>query len=334
MNEIKESDGNVAPTPASVPDADPEDRPDYSIVIPVFNSAALLPRLVEELNVELADRRFEVVFVNDGSSDDSWAVLQDLVSRHGHLTAIDLVRNYGQHSAMFCGFQHARGSYVITMDDDLQNPPSQVPLLIDRIEDGFDVVFGRFRRKQHGLVRLAGSKVVGWLNRRLFRKPPGLVLSNFRIVRREIVDAVCETRTAFPYIPGMLLLAGRSFGNVDVEHHARQDGSSGYGMTAIAALVWRIIFNYSALPLRWACVVGVGVSVLSFLTGLFFLVKALLVGTVSPGFPTLVCLLAFCNGVTLLVLGMMSEYIVRVVNEVSGIPAFRIRSAVRGRGHD
>lgn len=306
-----------------------EEQPDYSIVIPVYNSAGMLEQLIAELQSELQGRSYEVVLVNDGSPDNSWDVLQKLAAEHSHLTVIDLIRNYGQHSAMFCGFQHARGRYVITMDDDLQNPPSQVPLLIDKVEEGFDVVFGRFHQKQHGLLRKLGSRIVGWLNRKLFGKPADLVLSNFRIIRREIVDAICETRTAFPYIPGMLLLTGRSFGNVDVEHHPRRSGSSGYGVAAIASLVWRIIFNYSALPLRWACFTGIAVSVVSFLIGLFFLVKALLVGTVSPGFPTLVCLLAFCNGVTLLVLSLLSEYIVRVVNEVSGIPAFRIRSSIQ-----
>ena len=303
--------------------------PQLSVVIPVYNSDSVLPRLANELDEQLSGRDFEVVFVNDGSTDDSWNVLQRLAADRSHFIAVDLMKNYGQHSALFCGFQLARGDFIITMDDDLQNPPSEIPLLIGRIEEGYDVVFGRFRQKQHGLIRKLGSKTVSWLNRRLFRKPPDLALTNFRIIRREIIDAVCETRTSFPYIPGLLLLTAKTFANVDVEHHPRRSGQSNYGVTTIAALIWRIIFNYSALPLRWACIGGIAVSVVSFLLGAYYLVRAVLSGSVSPGFPTLVCLLAFCNGVTLLVLALLSEYVVRLVNEVSGIPAYRIRRTTR-----
>ena len=311
--------------------SDTDAAPLYSIVIPVYNSEKILSDLIQQLEANLTSVRWEVVFVNDGSADGSWEVLQQLVRTRDNMTAVDLMRNYGQHSAMFCGFQQAQGDFVITMDDDLQNPPSEVLKLIEKINEGHDVVFGQFRQKQHGMIRWFGTRIVSWLNRKLFRKPSGLVLTNFRIIRREIIDAVCETKTAFPYIPGMLLLTARTFANVQVEHHPRKVGSSNYGIRTIAALIWRIIFNYSALPLRWACIGGIGVSVVSFFIGVYFLCKALLFGTASPGFPTLVCLLAFCNGVTLMVLGLMSEYIVRVVNEVSGIPAFRIRRTTRER---
>jgi polyisoprenyl-phosphate glycosyltransferase len=302
----------------------------YSIVIPVYNSQQILPDLVGQLDQHLSELNLEVIFVNDGSPDNSWNVLQQLVSHRKDMIAVDLMRNYGQHSAMFCGMQMATGDFVITMDDDLQNPPAEVLRLIEKIQEGHDVVFGRFRQKQHGIVRYFGSRVVGWLNRQLFRKPADLVLTNFRIIRREVIDAICQTRTAFPYIPGMLLLTAKTFANVDVEHRPREIGASNYGISAIAALIWRILFNYSALPLRWACIGGIGVSVISFLLGAFYLLKALIGGTTSPGFPTLICMLAFCNGVTLLVLALLSEYVVRLVNEVSGIPAFRIRSSIGG----
>jgi len=318
-------------SPAQQDECAPQEtrRPRLSVVVPVYNSESILQDLAAELDHYLAELDFEVIFVNDGSTDGSWGVLQQLAANRSGFLAVDLMRNYGQHSALFCGFQVATGEFVITMDDDLQNPPSEIPRLIGRIEEGFDVVFGRFRQKQHGMIRELGSRVVGWLNRRLFRKPPDLVLTNFRIIRREIIDAICETRTAFPYIPGLLLLTAKTFANVDVEHHARRTGQSNYGITTIAALIWRIIFNYSALPLRWACIGGIGVSGISFLLGAFHLFRALIFGTSSPGFPTLVCLLAFCNGVTLFVLALLSEYVVRLVNEVSGIPAYRIRRTTR-----
>lgn len=298
----------------------------YSIVIPVYRSAGVLPQLVERLDRFFAAHalRHEYVFVNDGSPDDSWATLERIAAGREEIVVIDLMRNYGQHSAVFCGLQHASGDFVITMDDDLQNPPEELIHLIDKMREGYDVVFGQFQQKMHGPVRKLGSKLVGWLNTRLFRKPPDLVLSNFRILSREVVDAVCDVNTTFPYIPGLILMSGRRFANVPVEHHPRVEGQSNYGVRAIASLVWRIVFNYSAFPLRLLCGIGFVTALLSFGLGLFYLVRGLLYGTQTPGWPTLVVLLSFYQGLILIIFAAVGEYLVRIVNDVSGQRAYRI----------
>ncbi len=301
--------------------------PMYSVVIPVYRSANILPRTLERLDAffDKHPMRHEIIFINDGSPDNSWPVLEKIKGDRDDVVIIDLLRNSGQHSAMMCGLEHACGDFVITMDDDLQNPPEQIIHLIEKINEGHDVVFGEFPQKMHGLTRMLGSKVIGWLNTKLFKKPPGLVLTNFRIIRRDIVDAVCEFNTSFPYLPGLLLMSGKTFANIRTEHHARAEGKSNYSTRVIAALIWRILFNYSAFPLRVLCGVGVVMAVASFVLGAFYLIRALNKDSAAPGWPTLVVLLSFYQGLTLILLGALGEYVVRVVNDVSGRKAYRVR---------
>jgi glycosyltransferase involved in cell wall biosynthesis len=226
---------------------------------------------------------------------------------------------------MICGLAHARGSYVVTMDDDLQNPPDQIGRLLEKIEEGYDVVFGDFRQKMHSPMRRLGTRVVGWLNYRIFNKPADLVLTNFRIMRQEIARAVCEHRTAFPYLPGLLLVTANNFANVTVEHHPRLSGESNYTVRVIARLIWRIIFNYSAFPLRVLTSIGLVTAAISFGFGLYYLVKGLLGVTVVPGWTTTVVLLSFYNGLLLALLGAIGEYVVRLVTDISAPQAYRIR---------
>ena len=301
--------------------------PMLSVVIPVYNSQAILPKTMARLAGFFREHpyRHEIIFVCDGSPDDSWQVLEQIKAEHENVLIIDLMRNFGQHSAMICGLKHAQGDYVITMDDDLQNPPEQIVHLVEKIEEGYDVVFGQFDQKMHGLVRRLGSKLVNWLNVKLFKKPPGLVLTNFRIIRREIVEAVCDVRTSYPYLPGLLLMSGKTFANVRVEHHAREEGQSNYTAKAIARLVWRIIFNYSAFPLRALCGIGAFMALVAFAVGVFIVIRRFLKETSAPGWTTLVVLISFYQGLTLVILGALGEYVVRIVNDVSGRKAYRIR---------
>ena len=311
----------------SAPDAEDMLHPRYSVVIPVYCSAPLLPTLVERLDAFFAHYPWshEVIFVNDGSPDESWEVLERLKAERDDIVIIDLLRNYGQHSAVFCGLQHARGDFVITMDDDLQNPPEELIHLVRKAEEGHDVVFGAFHQKMHGPFRRLGSRVVSWLNVNLFNKPRDLVLTNFRIIRREVVDAVVSVKTTFPYIPGLVLMSAKTFANVPVAHEPRSVGRSNYTLRTIARLVWRIVFNHSAFPLRVLVGIGGLTALVSFLLGAYYLVRAIFVESATPGWPTLVVLLSFHQGIMLVIFATIGEYLVRIVNEVSGQSSYRVR---------
>ncbi|MFO0947851.1 MAG: glycosyltransferase family 2 protein [Planctomycetota bacterium] len=304
--------------------------PKYSVVIPVYRSAPILPELLRRLDAFFDGHqlRHEYIFVNDGSPDDSWKVLAQLKQGRNDIIAIDLMRNYGQHSAMFCGFQQATGDFVITMDDDLQNPPEEIIHLIKKRRRRATTWCSASFTRRCTAASALGSRLIGWLNYRLFDKPPDLVLTNFRLIRREVVDAVCDYQTTFPYIPGLVLMSGRTFANAKVKHMPRTVGQSGYGIKTILQLVWRIVFNYSPFPMRLLCGIGGLASFASFLLGIFYLARNLLFGTRVPGWTTLAVLLSFQTGFILLLFAAQGEYLVRIMGETSGRKAYRIRRKI------
>ncbi len=315
--------------PASAPVLDAHDFT-WSVVIPVYNSAPLVGRTVDDLLAVFADRglRHQVVLVNDGSTDDSWQVISERARTHDDVVAVDLLKNYGQHHANLAGLRETTGDFVITMDDDGQNPPDQVPLLIDAALRGHDVVFAAFERKQAAGYRRLGSRLIGLVNRRVFGQPDDLVVSNFRVLRRDVVDRICSSRTAHPYLTGQALLYSGNRANVSVRHEPRAVGASTYSLPRILALVLTILFSYSSWPLRALALIGFGVAALSFVLGAVYLVLGLLTETRVEGWTTLVVLLAVFNGFTIGLLSMLGEYVVRTLNAVSAQDTYHVRRRV------
>jgi glycosyltransferase involved in cell wall biosynthesis len=302
----------------------------YSIVIPVFNSAGIVGATVDRV-VEVFEKEglsFELILVNDGSHDGSWEVIAEKAGNDSRLIALDLLRNYGQHHANLAGFREATGDYVITMDDDLQNPPDQVLVLIDEAMRGRDVVFGQFDHKQAAGYRRLGSKAITMINRRIFGQPADLAVSNFRILRRDVVNRICASRTAHPYITGQALLYSRNRSHVPVRHEPRSVGGSNYNLVRIVRLVLTILFSYSSYPLRLAALIGFAISGLSFLLGGVYLARGIFGSTQVEGWTTLVVLLAAFNGFTIALLSMLGEYVTRTLNAVSAQDTYHVSQRV------
>ncbi|MFC1976440.1 glycosyltransferase family 2 protein [Chloroflexota bacterium] len=307
------------------------EAPKYTVVIPVYNSATIVGQTIDHTVsfFEKHNLAYELILVNDASPDQSWEVLREKAQANPHLIAVNFLKNYGQHTAVFCGLQQSTGDYVITMDDDLQNPPEEIIHLIDKANQGHDLVFGRFRAKQHAGYRRMGSLLIGVINERLFHKPDDLVLTNFRMIRRDVVDRMCAYQTIYPYIPGLALMFSANPANVWVEHKPRAVGGSNYNFFKIAELVMRILFNYSSFPLRLVSLIGGLIAGLSFLLGLYFLGKAIFIGTSVPGWASVVVLLAFFNGITILILSMLGEYTVRLLHQTSQAQSYHIKETIR-----
>ncbi|MEZ5383513.1 MAG: glycosyltransferase family 2 protein [Microthrixaceae bacterium] len=306
----------------------------YSVVIPVFNSEDVVGGVVEELleTFERAGIDGEVICVNDGSADRSWQVVSRLADSHPNVVALDLLRNYGQHNANLAGMREAGGDYVITMDDDGQNPPGEVLKLIEAIvarDD--DVVFGQFETKRASAVRRLGSSLIGRINRRVFGQPDDLVVSNFRIMSTEVVRRISAAQTTFPYITGQALLASRRRSNVVVNHRPREVGASNYTIGRILSLVLRILFSYSHAPLRLASVAGLATSFAAFALGTGVVLQKLISGTNVPGWASMMVALAFTNGMTVLIVSMIGEYTVRVLQQVSAAPTYVVSRTVGRR---
>jgi glycosyltransferase involved in cell wall biosynthesis len=298
----------------------------YTIVIPVFNSEPIvgdtIDRVVETFTS--AGLRYELILVNDGSSDGSWQVISERAARLPNVVALNLMRNYGQHYANLAGLTEATGDYVITMDDDLQNPPDQALVLIDAIMAGHEVVFGQFEQKAAGGIRRLGSKLIGVMNNRIFGKPSDLVVSNFRILRRDVVDRIVASRTTYPYITGQALMFSGDRANVMVRHDPRPIGKSTYSLVRIMRLVLTILFSYSSWPLRAAATLGFAISGLSFLLGGFLVVRGLVRDSVVPGWTSTMVLVALFSGFIIALISMIGEYVVRTLQTVSTQETFHV----------
>jgi glycosyltransferase involved in cell wall biosynthesis len=298
----------------------------YSAIIPVYNSASFISKTIERTVAffEVNELDYEVVLVNDGSPDNVWEVLVQEATRNGNLKVVNLMKNYGQHTAIYCGMQVSDGDFIITLDDDLQNPPEEMINLIHKIHEGYDLVFGKFISKKHAGYRKLGTKLINYLNTKIFNKPADLVLSNFRIFSSRTKLRALKIKSKNPYIPGLLLMSASKMANVDVRHDKREVGTSNYSTKQIIALVSRLLFNYSSFPLKMLTYTGGFVSLLAFSIGSYHLVKALFVGAAVPGWSTIVVLLSFFNGFLILMLGVMGEYLVRILNQISSETPYEI----------
>ncbi len=326
-------DPGMTGDPASAPLLDRHDFL-YSVVVPVYNSEAVVGTTVDQIVATFreAGLRLELLLVNDSSPDGSWAVIAERARVTPGVVALDLLRNYGQHEANMVGLRESHGDFVITMDDDLQNPPDQTLLLIDAAMRGHDVVFGEFEAKQAAGYRRLGSRLIGLINRRVFGQPPGLTVSNFRILRRDVVDRICASRTAHPYLTGQALMYSSDRGNVVVRHDPRPVGTSNYSLVRILRLVMTILFSYSSFPLRLFALLGFALAGLSFLLGAYLLVSRLVTDSRVPGWTSIMVLLALFNGFTIAMLSMLGEYVVRTLNTVSEPAAYHISQRVTGPG--
>jgi glycosyltransferase involved in cell wall biosynthesis len=309
--------------------------PQISVVIPVFNSESTVATVIDGVRtcLDAAGREFEIIAINDGSQDRSWQEVSKLAEADSRVIAIDLLQNYGQHTALLCGLDHSRGEYVVTMDDDLQNPPDQIINLIGAASEGADVVFGRYRTKQTSWYRNFGSRMVRQINIQVFSQPRDLEVSNFRLLDRRVVDRICSTGNRFPYISGQALLYSKNPINIDVTHDKRTHGRSNYGVLKIARLIARILFSYSIIPLRVVSIVGCTVAMLSGSYGLYQVIRGIIGDTIVDGWLSMITMTSFLGGMIILMLGIIGEYLIRILSHLNDDRPYLIDKIVRCHNH-
>ncbi len=307
---------------------------ELSIVIAVYNSADCLPELLAKLSETLdkTHKDYEVILVNDASPDNSWEVLESLVPQYPRVSALCLMRNYGQAMATLCGLSHAKGDVVVTMDDDLQHRPDQLLKLLAALEGNTDIdcVFGVYRKKLHSGYRNFGSKIIRRLNTKASGLPHNVDYSSFRVMRRPVVDAILAHGTQNPAISSLIFAVTRKTMSIEVEHAERYAGSSNYTLAKQVRLALDNIANVSLLPLRAVTVVGVGTCLLSLLVIAIVLTRYFIGEITVPGWTTVIILVAFFSGAILLSVGIIGEYLVRVLREVRGAPRYVVREILIG----
>lgn len=304
---------------------------DISVVIPVYNSSPTLRLLLERLTgtLDKLNCSFELVLVEDGSTDNSWAALEDLLHDFGgHLVAVQLMRNYGQHNALMCGLRQCRGRFVVTLDDDLQNPPEEIPKLLDRIrETGSDLVYGCPTGRSHASWRNLGANIVWHFYRTVFKNP--ITPTPFRIMRRELVDSVLFYDLNFTYLDGLLAWCTKRIESVEVEHHARAEGQSGYSIRKLVALALNLYTNFSLLPLQLVTILGLVASVSGFAISVYYLLQSLMANIAVPGYASTIIAVLILGGVQLLALGIIGEYLGRLHLNVNRKPQYLVRHCIR-----
>lgn len=307
--------------------------PQFSVVVPVYNSEENLPALHAAVAESLAGTHYELILVDDRSKDRSWAVIRELALRHREVIGIALRKNSGQDNAIMAGLRHARGAAVVIMDDDLQHHPRDIPRLGEVLAQGYDVCFANFRGREHSLRKRVISHLNGLAARVIISKPPGIYLSPFKIIRREVIDEIVQYDGPFPYVDGLLFQYTTNVAQIDVDHHPRHAGRSSTTFWRQFMLFLTFVTNFSILPLRIAAFIGLMISLLALLLGFFFVVKNLMGGIDVPGWTSLMVISLFLGGVTLFFLGVLGEYVGRITMNVNRIPQFSIREVV-GRESD
>jgi len=304
------------------------EAPSYSLIIPVFNAAGTLPALLTEIESTFAGASYEVVLVNDGSADDSERVCVELQRRApARIRFIQLARNFGEHNAVLAGLRHCRGAYAAILDDDGQHPPQEARRLLATLQAGeWDVVYGRYRAKQHTTVRNFGSWLTNQMATTLLQKPPDLYLSSFKAINRFVIDAIGGYRGPSPYVDGLIFGVTRRITQIDVEHRERSEGQSNYGPRKLLALWLDSFLNFSILPLRLSGILGVLSSVLSAIVLVAILIDRAWFNTgITQGVPTMIVLMAFFAGIQFLILGTIGEYLGRLFLHHTGAPQFVVR---------
>lgn len=302
--------------------------PAVSVVIPVFRSAETLESLVRRIRESLDSSRieWELLLIDDGSPDESWEVLEALRrSDEARISIFRLSRNFGQHNALMCGFRAARGESIVTLDDDLQNPPEEIPRLLQRLEaDDLDVVYGRPAAKRHRRWRNLGSLLVNSFYRRAFGT--GVDLSAFRAIRRRALIPILDYDLNFTFVDGLLAWSTQSIGEVEVAHFARSAGRSGYSLRRLVGLAFNLFTNFSLLPLRLATLAGVSLALVGFAIGLWYFV-AFLGGQITvPGYASTITAIFVLGGAQLVGLGVIGEYLGRLHHNINRKPQYAIRA--------
>ncbi len=302
-----------------------------SIVIPVYNGAKSIAELVHALEMLEIEGGHEIVLVNDGSPDDSLAICRRLVgeAKAVPITLVNLARNFGEHNAIMTGLRHTRGAHVITMDDDLQNPPSEVKRLLEHARaTGKDVVYTRYAVKQHSAWRNLGSRFANWVADVLMEKPKGLYLSSFRCMSAFLVEQVTRYEGPFPYVDGLIMQATQSLGTLKVEHVRCRAGRSNYPPKRLVRLWLNIFVNFSVMPLHLSTIAGFALSLVG-LVGVVSVVLEALFFEPPQGWASLMAATLLLSGVQLLILGILGEYMGRLFLTANRKPQTVVREVVR-----
>lgn len=296
-----------------------------SFVIPCYRSAKTIGAVTAEIGGamdRLPQYDYEIVLVNDCSPDDTFAVIRALAAKDRHIAAVDLAKNFGQHAALMCGMRKSKGDYVVCLDDDGQTPADEVGKLLEKLEEGYDVVYAAYADKQESGLRRFGSDVNRRMTEIMLGKPRELELNSYFAARRFLVDEMLRYEHCYPYVMGLVLRSTKRICNVPVTHRAREEGESGYTLVKLFSLWMNGFTSFSVKPLRIATYSGAFIAFIGFLYALIVLIRRFTVNLAPMGWTTTTILILIIGGLNLLLLGLVGEYVGRVFMCVNATPQY------------
>jgi glycosyltransferase involved in cell wall biosynthesis len=305
------------------------ERRSISVVTPVYNGEASVGELCRRL-AEVLPRisaQHEVILVNDGSRDRSWETISELCSQSPVVRGLNLMRNYGQHNALLCGIRAAKYDLVVTMDDDLQHPPEEIPRLLARLEEGFDVVYGAPKAEQNGLVRALASRITRLALSAAVGSDVAKNVSAFRVFPTQLREAFAAYQSPFVSIDVLLTWATTRFGATTVAFQPRHSGSSNYTFTKLVRHAFDMMTGFSTAPLQLASLIGFTCTLFGLAVFIYVFVRFCLEGSV-PGFPFLASIIAIFSGAQLFALGVIGEYLARMHFRSMKRPAYVVRTTI------
>ena len=302
-------------------------KPLYSIIVPVYKSIESL----EELSLRskavfdtIDDADHELIFINDSPfSKETAGCLKELSENNQNIVAIELMKNFGQQAATLCGIEHARGDYIITMDDDLQHAPEDIIHLMEKQEH--DVVIARFKDKKHSFFKRITSEIKSYFDYLILGKPKHIRLTSFRLIKSEIARLMFKRKTPYPFIPALLFSITDDIVNVELEHHARHEGKSNYTFVKMLQLFSNLIINNSSFLLRIIGYIGIFIALLSGASTVVIIANKLIYGVAVAGWTSLMLLILFFGGMIMFTLGIIGEYLLRIIATTEERPVYYVR---------
>ncbi|MBC7410725.1 MAG: glycosyltransferase family 2 protein [Arcicella sp.] len=290
-----------------------------SVIIPVYHGAVTIHKLVQSVQEQLSAYSFEIILVNDGSKDDSEKIGLILAEKFNNISFLSLRKNFGEFNAVMCGLNYAKGDYSVIIDDDFQNPPSEIIRLLETAQKSdFDIVYGQYDEKKHHQFRNVGSWFVNQITTLLFKKPQDLYLSSFKLIKKEVVEEICLYKGPYPYIDGLIFNVTDNIGKVTVQHNDRHHGESNYTFKKLASLFLNILFGYSLLPVRIALFLGLLSTFVALILSIFQFLNIV-------DYPIGLVILFF-GGVQLISIGIVGEYIGKIFLTQSNTPQYILKT--------
>lgn len=298
-----------------------------SFVIPCYYSEKTIETVITRIiDTVIMDSRYdyEIICVNDGSTDGTYAVLKELAG-NPKIKVIDLSRNFGQHSALMAGFHHVEGDIIVCLDDDGQNSPEDMFKLIDKLEEGYDLVSAKYPKDERGFIRRFGSKISFAMSRYLIDMPKDIELNSYYVMKRFLVDEIVKYQNAYPFVHGLVLRVTRKIANVEVSHNNRMVGRSGYNLHRLINLWLNGFTSFSEKPLRIASIVGIFSAGTGMIYAIFIIVRRLMGYIAASGYSSIMAALLIFFGIIMLFLGLLGEYVGRIYICINNAPQYAIR---------